>query len=44
MDQDLHRSEAWLANRQPLAGVMAGLSLPARHRRPVVAVVARASC
>jgi hypothetical protein len=43
MDQDLRRSKALLANRQPLAGVMAGLSSPARRRRPVVAVVAGAS-
>ncbi len=43
MDQDLRRSEAWLANSQPLVGVMAGLSSPARRRRPVVAVVAGAS-
>jgi hypothetical protein len=44
MDQDLHRSEAWLASHQPLAGVMAGLSSPACCRRPVVAVLAGASC
>ncbi len=44
MDQDLRWSEVWLPNRQPLAGVMAGLSLPARRRRPVVAVMAGASC
>ncbi len=40
-DQDLRRLVAWLGNRRRLAGVMAGLSSPARHRRPVVAVVAR---
>ncbi len=39
-DQDLHRLVAWLGNRRHLAGVIAGLTLPARHRRPVVAVVA----
>jgi hypothetical protein len=44
MDQDLHQSKAWLANRQHLAGVMAGLSLPARRRMPIVAVVTGASC
>jgi hypothetical protein len=43
MDKDLRRSKAWLANRRPLAGVMARLSSPARRRRPVVAVVAGAS-
>jgi hypothetical protein len=44
-DQDLRRLVAWLGlgNRRRLAGVMAGLSSPARHRRPVVAVVARGS-
>ncbi len=40
-DQDLRRSVVWLGNRRRLAGVMAGLSSPARHRRLVVAVVAR---
>jgi hypothetical protein len=44
MDQDLCQSKAWLANRQPLAGVMAGLSSSARRHRPVIAVVAGASC
>ncbi len=44
MNQDLHWSKAWLANRQPLAGVMDGLSLLACRRRPVIAVVAGASC
>ncbi len=44
MDQDLRQSEAWLANRQPLMGMMAGLLLPARHHRLVVTVVAGASC
>ncbi len=38
-DQDLRRSVAWRGNRRRLAGVMARLSSPARHRRPVVAVV-----
>jgi hypothetical protein len=41
--QDLRRSEAWLGNRRRLVGVMAGLSLPAHCRRPVVAVLARGS-
>jgi hypothetical protein len=40
-DQDLRQSVAWLGNRQCLEGVMARLLLPARHLRPVVAVVAR---
>jgi hypothetical protein len=40
-DQDLRRLVAWLGNRRHLAGVMAKLSLPARHRRLVVAVEAR---
>jgi hypothetical protein len=39
-DQDLRWLEAWLGHRRCLAGVMAGLSLPARHRRPIVAVAA----
>ncbi len=43
MDQNLPRSDAWLGNRQCLAGAMAGLLLPARRRRPVVAVMARGS-
>ncbi len=43
MDQDLHQSKAWLANRQPLVGVMAGLSLLACRLRPVVMVLAGAS-
>jgi hypothetical protein len=42
-DQDLHQSEAWLANRWPLMGVMARLTLLACHCRPVVAVMARRS-
>ncbi len=42
-DQDLCRSEAWLGNCRPLAGMMAGLSLPACHHRPVVFVMARES-
>jgi hypothetical protein len=44
IDQDLCRSKAWLTNRQPLTGVMARLSLPACCHRPVVAVMAGASC
>jgi hypothetical protein len=44
MDQDLRLSEAWLANRQPLAGVTARLSLPGCRRRPALAVVAGESC
>ncbi len=40
MGQDLRQSKAWLSNRQPLAGMMARLSSPARCRRPVVVVVA----
>jgi hypothetical protein len=31
-DQDLRRSEEWLGNRRPLAGMMAGLLSPARRR------------
>jgi hypothetical protein len=44
MDQDLHQSKAWLANHRPLTGLMARLSSPASHRRPIVMVVAGASC
>jgi hypothetical protein len=40
-DQDMRRSKAWLGNRWPLAGVMAGLSLPAHPCRPIVPVLAR---
>ncbi len=40
-DQDLHRSVAWLGNCRCLAGVMAGLSLPAHHRRPIIKVGVR---
>jgi hypothetical protein len=40
MDQDLRQSEAWLVNRWPLVGVMAGLSLLAHHHRPIIADVA----
>jgi hypothetical protein len=43
MDQDLRRSEMWFANCQPLTGMMAGLLLPAHHRRPIIVVVAGAS-
>jgi hypothetical protein len=38
-DQDMRRSEAWLGNRQCLAGVI-GVSLPAIRCRPIVVVVA----
>jgi hypothetical protein len=44
MDQDLRWSKAWLAKRQLLAGMMAGLMLPTRRCRPVVAVMVGASC
>ncbi len=40
-DQDLRQLVAWLSNRLHLAGMIAGLLSPARHRRPVVVVVAR---
>jgi hypothetical protein len=41
IDQDLRWSVAWLGNCRGLAGMMAGLLLPARHRMPIVAIVAR---
>jgi hypothetical protein len=40
-DQDLRRSVAWLGNRQCLTGMMARLSSPACHCRPIIAVMAR---
>jgi hypothetical protein len=43
MNQGLRQSEAWLANRQPLVGMMAGLPLLACRHRPIIGVVARAS-
>ncbi len=43
MDQDLRRAKAWLANCQPLVGMMARLLLPACCRRPVIVVMTGAS-
>ncbi len=44
MDHNLHRSEAWLATRRQLVGMMARLLLLARRCRPIIMVLARTSC